>query len=147
MATARYGLDNPKKAELIDWLTDPLNRLGATQVTSQRKWAEAHNVHPGTVTKWMQAPEFRRAWEKRLAQLNVNPGRIQEVVDALHDEATKGNVQAGKLYLDYVSRFQPPPEQVESERPAAELTDAELEALLSNAAAAELDRRAEDRGE
>lgn len=115
------------QAAFIEWLVDP-QREG-----SQADFARANNVVPKTLSRWKRDPAFREAWDQRCVELNVDPGRLQEVIDALHRKAIEGDSRAANLYLQYVDRFTPKRVVIE-ERSAKDLTDDELaEALESSA--------------
>ncbi len=136
----RTTLRNPKMELLIDFLVDP---IPSASTPTQKAWAEQNGVAPQTAANWKGEPEFRAAWEKRLAQLNVSPDRTQAVVNAMFKRAEGGDTTAAKLYLEYVRQFQRPPE-VDATVAAAELDDDELELLIAEAARAEVERRAPD---
>ena len=61
----------------------------------------------------------------------------------MHEAATKGNVQAAKLYLESNNRLNPPKELLDEQAttPLSSMSDAELNALLAQAAEAELEQR------
>ncbi len=136
----RTDLRNPKMLDLIEFLVDP---IPSATTPTMKAWAEQNGVAVQTAKNWKQEPEFRAAWEKRLAQLNVAPDRTQAVVDAMFKRAENGDTTAAKLYLDYVRQFQRPPE-VDATVAAAELDDEELELLIAEAARAEHERRSPD---
>lgn len=132
----RYGLDNPKKADLLDWLIDPVQG----DLNSQAKWGKANGVAEATITKWKKDPKFRQAWSTELAKRNVSPDRVQTVIDAMFEKAQLGDTTAAKLVLDYTNRFAPPTE-LEAADDASELSDAELEAEYARLVADEHSRR------
>lgn len=122
---------SPAQRGLIEYLLDPRS----TQAKgTQAAWAEQHGINPSVCSRWKKDPDFRKAWERRLMDLNQAPDRVQDVVDALWVRAKGGDVKAADLYLRYVDRFTPKTALVD-ERKAAELTDIELAAELENAAA------------
>lgn len=131
--------DAGTQAEFIEWLVDP-SREG-----TQEAWAEAHSLHPRTLSAWKKAPAFREAWDRRLAELNVNPDRIQRVVDALYENATdresRDQVKAANLYLQYVEKFTPKRQVVGDRRSLEDMSDEELEELIAAGAEAELHER------
>lgn len=118
-----------KWIDYIDWLCDPEN-VGK----SKKSYAEEHGIVYGTLISWLKNPSFRYELEKRLAELNVHPDRVQQVVDAMHKKAAQGDVQAAKLYLEYIKFIRPPMHLLDS-TPVSELTDAELARALEDAAA------------
>lgn len=133
---ARYGLDNPKKALFLDWLLDPVQG----EVDSIPKLAPTIGVSVQTLRNWQKLPAFRKAWETELAKRNVDPGKVQKVIDAMFLKAEMGDTVAAKLVLEYVSRFAPPPE-LDAADDVSELSDEELEAAYRDALGAEVQRR------
>lgn len=118
----------PLQDEFIEWLVDP-EREG-----SETSWARAHNIGQPNCSKWKQDARFRKAWEKRLAELNINPDRIQKVVNAIYKAATeRGDVKAASLYLQYIERFVPTQKVVTEER-ASDLSDEDLAKELEEGA-------------
>ena len=119
------GLDQ-RRIDFIEWLVDP------TRSGSQNEYAKRIGVDHATLSKWKKESIFRTAWEKRLAELNVSPDRMQEVINAMHGRAVRGDVQAAKLYLQYVDRFQPTTRVVVDDRAAKEMSDEELATALED---------------
>lgn len=116
------------KAAFIEWLVDP-NR------GTQADFAREHDVAPKTLSRWKREPDFREVWDRRCAELNVDPGRVQEVLDALHRKAAEGDSRAANLYLQYIDRFTPRKIVIE-DKSVKDMTDEELAAQLEEAALA-----------
>lgn len=115
----------PHQDEFLDWLTDP-ERQG-----SQNEWARSRGLAGQTVSAWKRDdPFFQDALRRRMAERNLDPESIQDILDALKKEAKGGNVQAAKYLLDYIRYLQPTPPTVDISRPAEEMTDEELAAAL-----------------
>lgn len=135
----------PKQKEFLAWLVTPRD-LRPDGEKTQREWCAAHQVGYTTATKWRADPEFRRAWDRQLMELQVDPENLQDVMDALLGRAKAGSEKAISMYLDVVKEFRPPqvtdPEELRA--PLAELSDAELADLLSAHALAELEARQDD---
>lgn len=108
----------------IDWLVDP-QREG-----SQADFARQLQVHPSTLTLWKKDRSFKHQWEERLAELNVDPDRIQNVIDALYKAALRGDVKAMQLYLQYVDRFTPTTATVIEDRRVQDMTDEDIATSL-----------------
>lgn len=104
----------------VDWLVDP-EREG-----SQADFARQLGLHPSTLSVWKKDRAFRRVWDEKLAELNVDPDRIQKVIDALYKEALRGDVKAMQLYLQYVDRFTPKTATVVEDRRAQEMSDEDI---------------------
>lgn len=113
------GALTPLQLEYIEWLCDP------ARVGSKRSWAVAHDVHESTVHRWQNDRWFKEAQEKRLAELNVSPDRIQVVIDALHLAASRGDTKAAALYLQYVDRLNPKRILIEDTR-VSQMSDTDL---------------------
>lgn len=114
----------PKWRAYLDWLlTDPAER----DVHTLAEVAAQIGAHPDTVKRWRRDKRFREVWDREAREKNVDVGRVQEVVDALHLKAKMGDVKAAALYLQYVQQFLPTKRViVETERTVAELSDDEL---------------------
>lgn len=124
--------------EFIEYLVDP--RTPAEKGT-QRDWAEAHGLDQQTPSRWKKDMAFREAWDARLHQLNIDPDRIQRVIDSVYDAAVNAptvadRIRGATLYLQFVNRLSPQKAQpTNTERPIEELSDEELQALADNVVA------------
>lgn len=124
----------------MEWLcTPPDLRVPGTQ----REWATANIVSPTTLTEWKKDTEFRRAWDMRLTELQIDPEKIDQVMSALFAKAVAGSEKAIQMYLQVVREFRPPPEleQADEGPGLGELSDDDLKAMIAEAASAELDAR------
>lgn len=114
---------DPLVAEYLEWFVDP-------DRGTHQSWCDAHGVSRNVTKAWERNYVFQSALRERLAELNVSPDRVQEVVNRMHREAVGGNVKAMELYLRYTESIQPEKVVIET-RNVSELTDAELAALLT----------------
>ena len=114
--------------QYIEWRIDP-SRDG-----TKKDWAAAHGISRDTLQRWDKETWFQHALERRLQELNINPDRVQDIVNALHREARGGNVAAAKLYLDYVRDLMPQRSHIE-DRDVAAMSDEELEQAWKEATA------------
>jgi len=112
-------------SKFLDFLVDPDPNKG-----SEASWARAHGVNVNRLPMWKKKLPFRREWEKRLADLNISPGRIQDVVDAMWQNAARGDVRSAQLYLQYIDKLSPT-KVVFVDKGVAELSDDELQARLA----------------
>ena len=119
----RGDILSAKQRDYIEWLCDP-ERKG-----SKKAWATDNGVAETTIHRWQNDRAFKQAYEQRLAELNISPDRIQDVVDALHRAAKTGDTKAASLYLQYVDRLQPKRVVIEDAR-VGSLSDADLAAEL-----------------
>lgn len=112
------------QAEFLSWLVNP-----DRQPTTQRQWAKDHDVHESTLGRWKRDPSFREMWERQLAELNIDPGRIQDVIESLWRVAKNGDVKAMVAYLQMVEKISPPKIVIE-EKSVQDMGDDELAAAL-----------------
>ena len=114
----------PKKwAQLLDWLLQGPDR----DPKHQYEWAAENGVHEDSVRRIKRDPRFAKEWDRRVAELNIHPERTQSVIDALHQQAVGGSVQAASLYLQYIEKFTPKRRVlVDDDREASGLSDGEL---------------------
>lgn len=101
------------QSKFLDWLlADPDDK----EFPSQRAWCEAHGITQRTVRTWKKDDRFKREWERRAAEKNVSPERMQDILDTLYRVAVNdGDVAAAKLYLDQANRLLPPKTVVQEE--------------------------------
>ena len=110
-------------ASFLDWLLQG----GEREPRWQYEWAEANGIHEDSVRRWKRDPRFIKEWDRRAAELNIHPERTQGVIDALHQAAVGGSVQAASLYLQYIEKFTPKRRVVvDDDREVAGLSDLEL---------------------
>ena len=114
----------PKKwVQLLDWLLQGPDR----DPKHQYEWAADAGIHEDSVRRIKRDPRFAREWDRRAAELNIHPERTQSVIDALHQQAVGGSVQAASLYLQYIEKFTPKRRVVvDDDREASGLSDNEL---------------------
>ena len=112
---------------LLEWLLLGPERSPRTQ----KEWAGQPAIHQDSIRRIKRDPRFVREWERRAAELNINPERVQSVIDALWQQAANGDVKAASLYLQYIEKFTPRRKVVvEDERDAQSFSDDELASLL-----------------
>ena len=115
--------------KLLDWLLLGPERAPSTQ----RDWATENDLHEDSIRRIKRDPRFVREWDRRAAELNVNPERVQSVVDALWQRASAGDTKAASLYLQYVEKFTPKRRLVvDDAREVAGMSDAELADALES---------------
>ena len=113
--------------ELLEWLLRGPDRSPATQ----RDWARENDIHEDSVRRIKRDQRFIKEWDRRAAELNINPERVQSVIDALWQQAAGGDVKAASLYLQYIDKFTPKRKvSVEDDRDVALFSDEELAAAL-----------------
>ena len=114
----------PKKwTQLLDWLLQGPVR----DPKHQYEWASDAGIHEDSVRRIKRDVRFAKEWDRRAAELNIHPERTQSVIDALHQQAVGGSVQAASLYLQYIEKFTPKRRVVvDDDREASGLSDGEL---------------------
>lgn len=120
----------PYVEKFVDWLVTPKSeRVPATQ----QALAEELGVRADHLSHLKQDKRVRELIDKKAQELNVDTIRIQEVVDAMHDRAKKGDVNAARLYLEYTKVFKPV-QRIEIEDKSVEsMSDEEFYAQLKAA--------------
>ena len=113
--------------KLLEWLLQGNEREPRTQ----GDWAADNKIHEDSIRRIKRDARFIKEWDKRAAELNINPERVQSVIDALWQQAANGDVKAASLYLQYIEKFTPRRKVVmEDERDAQSFSDDELASLL-----------------
>lgn len=126
---------NEKQLEFIDFLLTPNHG-------TQAEWAAANDVHSRTLSAWKSERFFREEWDRRAKKINGGIERVQQVIDALFQQALNGDVKAMSLYLQYVDRYTPTQKVVEEDRSVKDMSDEELAAALGTTASNLLTRTA-----
>ena len=107
----------------LEWLLQGPERVPYTQ----REWARQNDIHEDSLRRIKRDPRFVKEWDRRAAELNINPERVQSVIDALWQRAADGDVKAASLYLQYIDKFTPKRKvAVAEDRDVAALSDIEL---------------------
>jgi hypothetical protein len=123
----------------LDWLcTPPAERVPA----SKAKYAKEMQVAEQTMRRWEKNEVFRRQWQERVDQTVGSPERTQNLLDKLYADAMNGDVKSAQLYFSVTGKMAPQQVQVTSKKAAAELSDAELDALIADRALVEKRLRA-----
>lgn len=141
MASNPKPLTPPQKQlDFIEWLVTP---KPLRKPRSQPAWAAEHGLAVGTVYKWRQDPDFKRAWDRRMRELDINPETVGEVLKSMHTKAVEGHdVQAAKLWLEVAGVYTKKTEvTVDDKRDLKDLSDQELDELLASEATDELQAR------
>lgn len=146
MMTSTSGdvFEDERKRRLLDWLLTPAGaREEAGLPPTQRQLAFSLGVSERTIRDWKALPQFRAGWEKESKGL-WTPDRIQKVLEAMEaqalDPTSAKQVRAAELLLKAAEAVKPPALDVAAKR-AAEMSDAELQAMIAQAAQVELAAR------
>jgi hypothetical protein len=147
MATGKIrkpDLNDFRVLRLLDWLTTiPSEREPATQKELGDELGLSHFV----LTTWKKDADFLIEWERRYRQKVGSPEKQQEVLQALQetakDRTDPRQVPAARAYLEAVDAIKPRKMDVTvTTKPAKDLSDEDLAALLAEAAENEAIRRA-----
>ena len=113
--------------DFLDWLLRGPER----QPRTQRECAADNDMHEDSLRRIKRDPRFIKEWDSRAAELNINPERVQSVIDSLWQRASDGDVKAANLYLQYIEKFTPRRKVVvDDERDIAGFSDEELASAL-----------------
>ena len=128
MARAEVELSEKQKA-FIEYLVDPSGDKG-----SMEKWGVENEVPRRTMFNWKRNRAFRLEWEKRAYEVYGGPDRVDAVVNAIYRKATiDGDVRAMQMYLQFVDKFTPKREVINTtSAQLSELSDEELANLGEN---------------
>lgn len=128
-----------QQQEYLEWLcTAPQERIPA----SKNKMAAHLDVDVKTLRRWEKKEVFRRQWQEKVDAIQGSPERTQAVLDMLYNKAVQDNdVKSAQLYLQATNRMAPPTVQVNSDRKAQDLSDAELDELIAALASREKETR------
>ena len=130
-------LDSRQEA-YIGWLcTPPSERLPA----SKEKYAVSIGVNITTLRRWEKKDVFRKEWQSKVDDVQGSPERSQRLLDTLYEKALGGDIKAAQLYLQATNRMAPPTLTVKSETNIGQLSDKELEDLISAVATQEKESR------
>lgn len=135
-------LEDPRHQVLLEWeLTAPASRDPKTKIAL----AASLGVSDRTLRDWSERPEFVAAWRAGFKAVAGSMERTKAVLDQLYSDATNPDndkrVMAAKQWFDISKAISPPEPEVGPSRRAAEMSDTELLALLSDGALEELKAR------
>lgn len=137
-------LDDPRHQRLLEWeLTAPALRSPATQT----ELAAELGVSARTLRDWKEKPEFQAAWRTAFNETAGSLERTKRMLDQLYEDSVNPDSspadrsRASKIHFDIAKQVAPPEPDVGPSRRAQDMSDAELLALVSEQALAELDAR------
>ena len=128
-----------KQLEYLEWLvTPPSERMPRTQL----EMARVLSVDPKTLRRWEKKPIFKKEWDRRVSEIQGSPERTQRLLDSLYAKALSGDNRAAQLYLQATNRLVPQTAPVDSSKSLSDLSDEELDKIISAIAAKEASKRA-----
>ena len=129
----------------LEWLLTPRDERDPA---TQTELAEQFGVHPTTLANWKRSPEFLEQWNLQYLRTVGSPETKGEIMATLRRTATDQDdpkhVQAAKAYFEIEGSLRPAKQQVDVQvtaRSVSELSDADLQRLLSAKADDELAKR------
>ena len=135
-------LSDFRKQTFLDWLCTPVKEREPKTIIDM---AEQLQVSRRTLQNWREDKEFIEAWEKRYIKTIGDPSKKSEIMGTLYATATDPDdpkhVQAAKAYFEIEGSLRPAKMEVQVTRPAAELTDEELDAILADKISSEKQAR------
>ncbi len=127
-----------RQESYISWLcTPPSERVPS----SKEKYADSIGVNVVTLRRWEKKEVFKKTWASKVEDIQGSPERSQRLLDTLYNQAIGGDIRAAQLYLQATNRMSPPTLTVKSEKSTAELSDKELDDLISAVASREQESR------
>lgn len=122
-----------RKQAFLEWLCTPVPERDPS---TMQGLADQLQIERRTLTNWKtQDKEFMQEWEKLYLRTVGNPERKQNLLDVLYKTGSDGDdpkhVQATKTYFELVEAVKPQKMEVAITRPAASLSDDELNELLA----------------
>lgn len=118
-------------SNFIDWLLTP-EWERAYDCKTQIAYCRHHDISPSSIKEWKRKPSVRKAIQARADELNLSTEKIQEVIEAVHRAAVRGDVKAAGLYLQHADKLAPKRIVIE-DKTIAGLTDEELRERLAAA--------------
>ena len=127
-----------QQQEYLDWLcTAPSER----NPSSKEKMASHLGVNVTTLRRWEKKEIFVSQWRTAVDEVQGSPERTQRLLDTLYAKALDGDTKSAHLYLQATNRMAPPTVTVQTNKKAAELSDAELDSLIAAVAEREKAQR------
>jgi hypothetical protein len=127
-----------QQQEYLDWLlTAPSERVPP----SKKQMAVHVGVDVKTLRRWEKKDVFLSQWKEAVDEVQGSPERTQRLLDTLYAKALDGDTKSAQLYLQATNRMAPPTVTVQSNKKAAELSDAELDSLIAAVAEREKAQR------
>jgi len=101
---------------------------------SKKAFAEQIGVDITTLRRWQKKDIFVAQWKTAVDDIQGSPERTQRLLDTLYSKALEGDTKSAQLYLQATNRMAPPSVTISSNKKTVDLTDAELDSLISTIA-------------
>jgi len=140
---AHVPVSDFRKQRFLSWLCTPLKERDPRTISDL---ASELGVDRRTLQNWRDDKDFIEAWEKLYLKTIGDPSKKSEIMATLFRTATDPDdpkhVQAAKTYFEIEGSLKPARMEVQvSNKPATELTDAQLAELIAERAQAEKNQR------
>lgn len=135
---------SPTQERVIGWLMTVKEQR---EPHTQAALAEELGIDKGVISAWKRDPDFLEAWNTRYLRTIGDPGSKMEIMNTLMQTATDADdpkhVQAAKAFFEIEGSLRPQKNQVDIKvtTSPSELSDEELERLMSAKAEDELSKR------
>jgi len=120
-----------QQQEYLNWLCiAPQERVPNSKETC----AEQIDVDITTPRRWQKEDIFVAQRKTAVDDIQGSPERTQRLLDTLYSKALEGDTKSAQLYLQATNRMAPPSVTISSNKKTVDLTDAELDSLISTIA-------------
>lgn len=142
----RMAKMNPKQERFIGWL---MTVKAEREPRTQSDLARELGCDPTILSAYKRDPDFLEAWNTRYLRTIGDPGSKMEIMSTLMQTATDADdpkhVQAAKAFFEIEGSLRPQKNQVDIKvtTSPSELSDSDLERLMSDKATDELSKRRE----
>jgi hypothetical protein len=133
------------RERFLTWLLTPKQER---EPPTQTALALELGLNSAVLSNWKREPEFLEQWNTQYLRTISSPETKMSIIDALRSIATDADdpkiVQAAKAYFEIEGSLRPAKQQVDVQvtaRSVSELSDADLQRLLSAKADDELAKR------
>jgi len=131
-----------RQEKYLNWLLVPAPMRNPN---TQEAYASQEGMDTSTLRRWQKKPHFKQEWARRVEELQGSPERTQKLLDEIYTRALGGDNKAAQLYLQATNRLAPTTVNVNHTQSLAEISDKDLEELISNVAKTEKQARIESR--
>jgi predicted ATP-grasp superfamily ATP-dependent carboligase len=131
-----------RQEKYLNWLLVPAPMINPN---TQEAYASQEGMDTSTLRRWQKKPHFKQEWARRVEELQGSPERTQKLLDEIYTRALGGDNKAAQLYLQATNRLAPTTVNVNHTQSLAEISDKDLEELISNVAKTEQQARIESR--
>jgi hypothetical protein len=139
----RLDLNDHRVRRFIEWLCTVRDERDPR---TQTELATELGVSSQTLGNWKANPDFLAAWEYHYRKTSGSPEKQQAVLEALWstavDRTDPRQVPAARAFLEATDAIKPKKVDVTVTKATKDLSEEELNALLAEGAARELDARA-----